>query len=1111
MSVELQQLESAMRALEAQRPMLGDALVDTALAPMRARSAELRAAALAPERLLKQVTVLFLDVVGSTALSQHLDPEDIQQVMDGLLARCTAAVAAHGGKVLQYAGDSLLAAFGTEGAREGDAEQAVRAGLALLTEGRTQREAVRQRFGYDSFGVRVGIHTGSVLLGGGVDEGGTIRGITVNIAARMEQTAPPGALRISHDTYHHVRGVFDVEAQEPLQVKGHDGALQTYLVTGAKPRAFRLQSRGIEGLDTPMVGREAERARLLQLLGEAAGQRRLKPLTLVAEAGLGKSRLVQEFQAALELDRRSFWLLLGRADAAQQLQPYGLLRDLLAWRLEIADSDSAEVAKAKLVEGLAPWLGERGEAKARLIGQLIGLDFQAHEDLHGVAARELRDRGFAALTAWLRGLAASDGFTVVLLLEDLHWADDGSLDYLEHLQHEHEPLALALVMTARPALLERRASWAVPEATLTLAPLGVDHSNALADALLCRLDTVPQRLRELLVGQAGGNPFYMEELLRMFIDDGVIVVDAETWHVLPDRLRLARVPTTLVGVLQARLDALTPLERSALQHASIVGPVFWDDAVDALEARAGEQIAGLQDKSLVVRQDGSAFEGTSEEFFKHHLLHQVTYDTVLKTAKREGHARAAAWLAGRVGDRADEYLAIAARHFELAGDGAKALDYLERAAKAAKTRYANREALAYLERALALPELDDPQRRFRVLDIQAEMADRLGDRSLQGQALQAQARLAETVDDDALRAESLVNLALLADRRGDHDTAVALASQAVALAEHVGPAHVASVAHGELAWVNFCRGASDTALFHARESMRWGQQAALPPESRPVHEMQACVMLSFIHQNRFEFDEARAALKRGLPLAQAAGSLQMQSMMQQSLGTIATLLGDWRLGETHHEQSLVLARQVGWRTNEIVGLFNLAQCVLERGDVAATLAMADQASELAERAEDHSDMARIFVLRGDAHLAAGAFDAALAAYSESRARYQKLGNEPYVAINSAVMGDVLLKAGRPESAVAETNRALQAMAEGVSLAGTGEDLRVRWLCFKVLDAVADPRAAPYLDTLHADLQAVAAHIADLPTRGQFLDRQGSSREIVAAWIARQPSAPGSRG
>ena len=1108
MTSELQQLEAAVQALEAQRAVLGDALADTALAPLRTRRAELLAAAAPSEQQLKQVTVLFLDVVGSTALSQSLDPEDIHQVMDGLLANCTALVRRHHGKVLQYAGDSLLAAFGADGSHEDDPERAVRAGLALLAEGRAQGDAVRQQFGHDAFDVRVGIHTGGVLLGGGVDEGGTIRGITVNIAARMEQSAPPGGLRISHDTYHHVRGVFDVQPQPPLQVKGHDATILTYLVTGAKPGAFRLARRGVEGLDTPMVGRESELAQLLNALDDAARTQRVRAVTVIADAGLGKSRLIQEFQASLDLDARAFWLLLGRADPAQRLQPYGLLRDLLAWRLQIADSDGAEVAKAELVDGLAPRFAEGGQTQARLVGQLIGLDFNDHADLHGVAPRELRDRAFAALVSYLRGLARGDGSTVVMLLEDLQWADDGSLDFIEHLQREPDPLALALMMTARPTLLERRAGWADSHAAITLAALDAGRSDALADALLHRLDAVPARLRDLLVGQAGGNPFYMEELLRMLIDDGVIVVTLDGWHVLPDKLRQARVPTTLVGVLQARLDALSPAERHALQQASIVGAVFWDDAVSALDAQAGADVPGLRGKSLVVRHDGSAFEGTTEEAFKHHLLHQVTYDTILKAVKREGHARAAAWLAGRVGDRADEYLGVTAQHFELAGDGSKALDYLERAAKAAKIRYANREALAYIDRALALPALSDPRRRFRALDMQAEMADRMGDRGLQRKALNEQVVMAEAVGDDALHAESLCNRALLADRLDDQDTAVVLARQSVALSQRCGPAHVASVANGELAWVHYCRGESETALVHARESMRWGEQAALPPESRPTHEIQACVMLSFIHQNRFEIDEARAALQRGLPLARAAGNLQMQSLLLQSLGTIATLLGDWAQAEGHHEQGLALSRQVGWRTNESVAHFNLGQCALARGDVTMALACADAAFELAEAAEERTHMARIFMLRGDAHAVVGDRRAALAAYQECRARYEVLSNSPFVAIASAVIAECCLAMGDAQRATVEANRALQALADGVSLTGTGEEMRVRLLCFEVLDAAGDERAAPHLAALHADLQTTAAHIANEATRRQLLGNVDTHRAIVAAWAARQGAAAG---
>ena len=284
----IEALSQAMASLEAQRAVLGGGVVDAALAPLRQQLADQQAAA--PRR--RQVSVLFLDIVGSTALSQNLDPEDVHDIMDLALQRFSALVVQRDGKVLQYAGDSMLAAFGSEGAREDDAERAVRAGLDLLAEAGAQAERVRREHGQSGFGVRVGVHTGQVLLGGGVDEEGTIRGFTVNIAARLEQTAPPGSLHISQDTWRHVRGVFDVEALPPMQVKGQDEPLHSYLVLRARPRVFRVPMRGIEGAETLLVGRDDELARLATAFDATVRERRLHAVTVLAEAGLGKSRLM---------------------------------------------------------------------------------------------------------------------------------------------------------------------------------------------------------------------------------------------------------------------------------------------------------------------------------------------------------------------------------------------------------------------------------------------------------------------------------------------------------------------------------------------------------------------------------------------------------------------------------------------------------------------------------------------------------------------------------------------------------------------------------------------------------------------------------------------------
>jgi class 3 adenylate cyclase len=291
MSPEREQLEATIAGLEAQRALLGDATVDAALAPLRARLASLTGAPTveAPRQTLKQATILFVDIVGSTKLSQHLDPEQASEVMDGALAQFATVLDQHGGKVLRYAGDGVLVVFGADRSREDDPERAVRAGLALLDAGRQQAERVLHEHGYTDFNVRVGVHTGGVLLGGGVEADDGIHGQAVNIAARMEQTAPAGALRISHDTYRHVRGVFDVETQPPLTVKGVDEPLVTYLVLRAKPRSFRVATRGIEGVETRMIGRDAELEQLQDVFKRLYRERKLAVVTVVAEAGLGKA------------------------------------------------------------------------------------------------------------------------------------------------------------------------------------------------------------------------------------------------------------------------------------------------------------------------------------------------------------------------------------------------------------------------------------------------------------------------------------------------------------------------------------------------------------------------------------------------------------------------------------------------------------------------------------------------------------------------------------------------------------------------------------------------------------------------------------------------------
>ena len=1059
---------------------------------------------------IRQVTVLFLDVVGSTALTRQLDPEDLLDVMDGALKLFATVVDEHGGRVLQYAGDSVLAAFGADRAREDDAERAVRAGLALLAAAREHAAKVQRVHGVAGFDVRVGAHTGQVLLGGGVDEEGTIRGFTVNIAARMEQSAPVGTLRISHDTWRQVRGVFEVQAQPPLQVKGQDEPLATYLVLSARPRAFRVAGRGIGDSETALVGREAELARLLAAFERTAAGGGLQSATLVADAGLGKSRLLHELQHRLDLHAQSCWLVLGRSHPGGTQQPFGLLRDMLAWRLQIADSDGADAARLRLVQGLQPYFAADGEEaalrQAEMLGQLIGLDFSASPRLAGFVhdARLLRDGALAAFATWLQRMAASDGSPVVVLLDDLQWADDASLDALLQLRMRFE-LPLLLVLAARPALLERRADWGrgwERHETLTLAPLTVSERQTLMRTLLQRVADLPGALLAQIDAQAEGNPYYAEELVLMLIDDGVIDTATDPWRVRPERLVGARIPGTLVGVLQARLDALAAFERRALQAASIVGPVFWDEALSALDADATQSLPALRDKAMVQARPESAFEGTREENFHHHLLHQVTYDTLLKAERRSGHARAASWLAERVGDRATEYLALAADHYQRAGDTVRAIDWLERAARAARDRFANSMALAMHERLLAMPELDG-RRRAEILELQTSTADLIGDRVLQARALEAWSSLAESLDDDAMRAGVLASQALHADRVGDLARAEVLAGQAIEVAERCANARAAALACGELGWLLLQRGHVDESEARFRRGLHWARRAAVemkhPRDDYFVPMLLTMVSTVLLEKN--ELDAALAGLREALALAQAGRHLRDVCGCHDWLGVVALRLFDLPLAREHTEAMADMARRIG----QVV---LLAAVPTKHGEIALLEGRFDDAAALAQ--EGAAAMAKLGLSQHEgcalgvaatALAAAGRHAEARALHQRSHDAYAKPNLEYDMRASRLLIADTWRAEGDLSRARTLVEAEMPALEGSSGLMASTFSLAARMAAWRVLRAAGDERAATQLTLAMTGLDDRVRHIGDPRARERVLTLPPLHREITAAWAA----------
>jgi predicted ATPase/class 3 adenylate cyclase len=1105
-------LQAAMATLESQRALLGDAVVDAAVAGLLVQLQALQAAAqadeAAPAQTLRLVSILFLDVVGSTAMGERLDPEEVHAVMDGALVRFTAIVQAHGGRAMQYAGDSMLAGFGTDEVREDDAERAVRCGLALLAEAARVGREVQATFDHSGFGVRVGVHTGGVLLGGGVEATGAIRGSAVNIAARMEQSAPPGGLLISVDTYRLVQGRFDVQEAQSLQVKGIAMPMLTYLVGREKPRSAQAVRRGLEGVTAALFGRDAELAQMHAAMRAVLSRRAQQGVTLIAEAGLGKTRLVAEFASSLAQPHAGATLLHASAHPQGLNLPYGVIRDLLFRRCDVHDSDPLLLAQAKLAEGLAALFGDRAEEQTALLGQLIGLDYRASPFIAGILedGKQLRARAFHAWVEYLRMLCATLPPTtgLVLMLDDLHWADDGSLDAVEQLASAGRDLPLLLLCAARPELLERRPDWAAswPEhQRLELQPLDDDDRQALAQSLLQPLALHPAAplLHRLLVERTDGNPFYMEALLQMLVDRGLLVTSTMPWQLAAVDLQQLQVPTTLVGVLQARLDALLAPQRRALQQASVVGAVFWDDALAALDARAPSALQALCQRALALPREGSAFGDTQEFAFRHHLLHEVTYGTVLKREKREQHHRAALWLEARSAGRGAEFASLIAEHFERAGVPDRASLHWALAANEALARHADSAALAHADRALAQGINLAPEQRFALLRVRAHVWSRRGDVNEHETAIAALESLADAQDDDVLRlvaAQQRVHRLCL---NGDNERALLLGTQRLAAAETLAPLEAAKM-HNTLIVALGRQGRHGEARVHAQAAL------AIARSSGDVYT-EACVLNNICvgHLGENRLAQAVASGEQALAAYQSIGSQYGAAIAMLNLALAAHRRGHVAAAHAQLLQLLPLCAAIGQQQIGAQGRCNLAVILNETGHAQAALDHAIEGIRMAERIGDRYVQPFGHGAAMEACSLLGQWPQALEHGRWAQAGLAANGESAEALACEAMIAFALHEIG----AHAEALAALQTLLATVAARGgwQAEEAEAALACTRLLTRLQDPRAATTLAAAYQGFMAQAAAFEDAAERDLFLQGTPSRREVLAAWKSR-PSAPG---
>ena len=811
----------------------------------------------------KLATVLFVDLVGSTSFVAGADPEVARRRVTRFFDVVSRCIDAHGGTVEKFAGDAVMAAFGIPRAHEDDAERAVRAALAV-------RDSVREL----ALDVRIGVEAGQVLADDGDSTFAT--GRPVNVAARLQQTAEPNEILVGPGVYRLLDGPVELEAAGERELRGVDGAVASWRVVGIADGAGRVTR-----MSAPFVGREYELELLQNTFERTARDSRAHLFTIYGEPGIGKSRLAHEFLAGLE----GATVLTGRCLPYGEGITYWPLAEMVKVAAGIADDDPVEEAYAKLRACC------EDEAVADLIALAVGV-------LEAVEGQDSQQEIAWAAREWAEQLAAAQ--PLVLVFEDIHWAEEPLLELIEHLAAWVRKGPLLILCLARPELLEVYPSWGggrVRATAIELEPLPRDESEQLVDELLD--EPLPVALRAALLDKTEGNPLFLEETVRMLAEgdgDG----------------RVVRIPDTLQALIAARIDNLPHAEKAVLQRAAVVGRVFWEGAL----AQLAHEVEDLEDvlesldmRELIVREHRSTISGERAYRFKHVLIREVAYGGLAKSDRARHHERFAAWLRERAGE---ELLEIRAYHLDQAAqllaelDGApprelarEAAEALHAAGKRALAREANAAGRKLLLRSVELePTLE---RRYSA----AVAARRLADYPALASEMEEVLREAREAGDRVREGRALYALAEVAlVREADVDLARELAEAALAaVPEDDAGRFEALMIRGRVGWwVGDLVGEQryvEEALQLARALGRKDLEAAAAQE------------LAAIFVAQLEIDQAEPLVARACELADESGSIVARAAALASRGRLASIRGELDASVDAFEQAQALYAEAG--------------------------------------------------------------------------------------------------------------------------------------------------------------------------------------------------------
>jgi class 3 adenylate cyclase/tetratricopeptide (TPR) repeat protein len=824
----------------------------------------------------RTVTMLFADITGSTAAAEQLDPEDWAEIMNGAFGRLITPIYRYEGTLAQLRGDAILAFFGAPIAHEDDPTRALRAGVEMIEAMEGYSKEIEGQWGIP-VQIRVGVNTGLVVVG---EMGSDLRveysalGDAINVAARMEQTAQPGTVQVSEHTLSLTGGAFEVEDLGGIEVKGKSEPVPSY-------RVLSYVGEGQTIGDLPLVGRESELATLDDLrsrLVDGSGW----IASIIAEAGVGKSRLIGEFldrsSQDLELARhydqfgKMAWLS-GASRSYETANPFSTLRDVLRtwWGRADFETVEASVVAAGIDDPDIP----------SLVAHIGGVSLPEHAQnfISALETPALHARSSGALIAYLTAVAAAK--PTIIVLEDLHWADDLSLGLIESLMDLAERSTLGLLLAMRPYRDE--SPWRIHEVAdrdhhhryhnLNLEPLDAKASSALLDALV-DVESLPKETTQRILERSDGNPLFIEEIARAV---------SETGDSSPDSLT---VPTNLAGLLSARLDRLEEEPRYVVQVASVLGSEFDIETLTFLvdDGAAESHLPELLRKGILVETDTS----NASLAFRHALIQETAYETILRRIRRELHRRVADYLSEA---KADDAPAIA-HHLVEAGDLANAFPFLVEAGRRAARSMALANAIRLVTKAIDnIPADADPELVEQAHETLGEAYALVPDLSQTAAAYQALYEYGDTTGKPSIRVSALNRLGYAtATIGGDLAGATDLLLNAKALAEETGDEVGLAEYHMNACLVASLAGKIGEAVAHDEATVELGEKSGVNAIFLSGLVRRAANYVALI-----ELDKAVPAVEAALDQANESGQEEAIAIARSfGLGLVNQVMGDFR-------------------------------------------------------------------------------------------------------------------------------------------------------------------------------------------------------------------------